>query len=98
MFLGNFYDNGYLYWFALHNLSTKISGKLLLYLHFIISYIQMFYINRIGRRERGAYKLSSSEKGGFLEMGAYLGGGWANRGFMVVLPTCENQLSSCCKC
>ena len=29
MFFGNFYENGYLYWFVVHNLQTKISGKLL---------------------------------------------------------------------
>ena len=34
MFVDNFYENGYLYWFVVHNFQTKISGKLLLYLHF----------------------------------------------------------------
>ena len=29
MFFGNSYENGYLYWFVVHNLQTKISGKLL---------------------------------------------------------------------
>ena len=31
MSFGNFYENGY--GFVVHNLQTKISGKLLLYLH-----------------------------------------------------------------
>ena len=34
MFFGIFYENGYLYWFVVHNLQTKISGKL--------SYIYIF--------------------------------------------------------
>ena len=29
MFFGNSYENGYLYWFVVHNLQTKIFGKLL---------------------------------------------------------------------
>ena len=32
MFLGNFYENGYLYWFVVCNLQTKICGKLQFYL------------------------------------------------------------------
>ena len=31
MFLGNIYEIGYLYWFVVHNLQTKTSGKLVLY-------------------------------------------------------------------
>jgi len=32
MFFGNFYENGYLYWFVVYNLQKKICGELLLYL------------------------------------------------------------------
>ena len=35
MFFGNFYENGYLYWFVVHNVQTKISRKLLLCLNFL---------------------------------------------------------------
>ena len=36
MFFGNFYENGYLYWFVVHNLQTIISAKILLYLHYLL--------------------------------------------------------------
>jgi len=45
MFFGNFYENGYLYWFVVHKLQTKISGKLPLYL--ILRYVISFYINNM---------------------------------------------------
>ena len=48
MFFSNFYENGYLYWFVVHNLQMKNNlWKTPLIFTFFISYIWMFYINSL---------------------------------------------------